>query len=606
MLLLYQGQGSPTIYQPASINAQGSKSMKGNPGNGSMKRIGQGDKQTSLISIFCDKGPNSKSEGRVKSPTHRGGNIKLHLQNPNVPASLQPRKVELQKRPAAFTPEKSKSKSMKLASPKSVGKQSLFAGKNSRLAKESVNVQQDEKYPQGCFTVKKRDVPSPTISIGKPKYYQNEVTETLTCSSNVVLPPNFRASDHEGSSKTNRNKIFETPIPIPATKTTLARSTVNKTPPSNAHYIGCMITPPPSPADGTIKTPRMSHGSLITPPSSYTCLMKPHQINSTNVNFQTPVNHKTISSVMTPPTSEKILRTLNSSKPQDTLVSPGSRNYIDSVDTQSNLIKTLKTPPTHSISSIITPPNSDIVLKKTETSHHAGSSKTLSFPTTSKLSTPLNSTETYGQQKSPGFPTPRQNLMTAFKTPSSAISSKVMNTFSGKRGNTLQQNQSIPASSFNTPSYSGDAAPKQTDSLVFKTPSNVTYTRLIKTPQACQVGGAPKQNNTSSMTSRTPNGVNSTGLLKTPVPHTLSSGLRTPARTPFSTPFLPSHMKATPPLCPCGRRAKRRMAQNPGPNMGRWFFSCAKGSGNAAVKTGCGFFKWEVAAHTYPSRIKTT
>ena len=62
-----------------------------------------------------------------------------------------------------------------------------------------------------------------------------------------------------------------------------------------------------------------------------------------------------------------------------------------------------------------------------------------------------------------------------------------------------------------------------------------------------------------------------------------------PPRTSAST------MKATPPLCRCGRRAKRRMAQTPGPNMGRWFFSCVKGAPNSANSktSGCGFFKWE-------------
>jgi hypothetical protein len=64
-----------------------------------------------------------------------------------------------------------------------------------------------------------------------------------------------------------------------------------------------------------------------------------------------------------------------------------------------------------------------------------------------------------------------------------------------------------------------------------------------------------------------------------------NSVLKTPETSMSST------MKATPPLCKCGRRAKRKMVQSPGPNLGRFFFSCA------GIKTtdrnGCGFFLWE-------------
>ncbi|XP_013390057.1 ERI1 exoribonuclease 2 [Lingula anatina] len=55
-----------------------------------------------------------------------------------------------------------------------------------------------------------------------------------------------------------------------------------------------------------------------------------------------------------------------------------------------------------------------------------------------------------------------------------------------------------------------------------------------------------------------------------------------------------SHMKATPPLCDCGRRSKRRVVQNPGPNEGRAFFACPLGrKSSGAVKEGCKFFKWD-------------
>ncbi|PVD38258.1 hypothetical protein C0Q70_00869 [Pomacea canaliculata] len=54
-----------------------------------------------------------------------------------------------------------------------------------------------------------------------------------------------------------------------------------------------------------------------------------------------------------------------------------------------------------------------------------------------------------------------------------------------------------------------------------------------------------------------------------------------------------SWLKYTPPLCHCGRRAKRRVVQNPGPNVGRWFFSCGKGTPSNCKKPGCSFFQWK-------------
>ena len=72
-------------------------------------------------------------------------------------------------------------------------------------------------------------------------------------------------------------------------------------------------------------------------------------------------------------------------------------------------------------------------------------------------------------------------------------------------------------------------------------------------------------------------------------------------RTPQDPPRTSaSAMKATPPLCRCGRRAKRRTVQTPGPNTGRCFFSCIKGTPNSASPktSGCGFFQWEQASAT--------
>ncbi|NXA97370.1 ERI2 exoribonuclease, partial [Melanocharis versteri] len=52
--------------------------------------------------------------------------------------------------------------------------------------------------------------------------------------------------------------------------------------------------------------------------------------------------------------------------------------------------------------------------------------------------------------------------------------------------------------------------------------------------------------------------------------------------------------KSTPPLCNCGRRAKKLCVSNAGPNHGRAFFCCPVGK-QGGNKKGCGYFKWEYA-----------
>ncbi|XP_008436702.1 ERI1 exoribonuclease 2 [Poecilia reticulata] len=52
--------------------------------------------------------------------------------------------------------------------------------------------------------------------------------------------------------------------------------------------------------------------------------------------------------------------------------------------------------------------------------------------------------------------------------------------------------------------------------------------------------------------------------------------------------------KVTSPLCACGRRARRQVVSNGGPNHGRGFYCCpVRRSGGK--ERGCGFFKWESA-----------
>ncbi|NWW84101.1 ERI2 exoribonuclease, partial [Rhynochetos jubatus] len=52
--------------------------------------------------------------------------------------------------------------------------------------------------------------------------------------------------------------------------------------------------------------------------------------------------------------------------------------------------------------------------------------------------------------------------------------------------------------------------------------------------------------------------------------------------------------KPTPPLCNCGRRAKKLYVSNAGPNHGKAFFCCPVGKREGSKK-GCGYFKWEYA-----------
>ncbi|XP_003761499.1 ERI1 exoribonuclease 2 [Sarcophilus harrisii] len=50
--------------------------------------------------------------------------------------------------------------------------------------------------------------------------------------------------------------------------------------------------------------------------------------------------------------------------------------------------------------------------------------------------------------------------------------------------------------------------------------------------------------------------------------------------------------KMTPPLCNCGRRSKRLLVSNNGPNHGKAFYSCPVGKYQKNRKN-CGYFKWE-------------
>ncbi|KAF7689175.1 ERI1 exoribonuclease 2 [Silurus meridionalis] len=77
-------------------------------------------------------------------------------------------------------------------------------------------------------------------------------------------------------------------------------------------------------------------------------------------------------------------------------------------------------------------------------------------------------------------------------------------------------------------------------------------------------------------------------------------------------------VKITSPLCDCGRRSRRLMVCNGGPNHGRGFYTCTKRRSSAPLphnptrrdsashNNGCGFFKWESALIKHSEQNKNT
>ena len=76
-------------------------------------------------------------------------------------------------------------------------------------------------------------------------------------------------------------------------------------------------------------------------------------------------------------------------------------------------------------------------------------------------------------------------------------------------------------------------------------------------------------------------------------PHSLSD----------SSSVVTSGGKITPPLCRCGRRAKRKIVTTSGPNEGRPFYACPNGRGYGR-KQSCEYFRWEVCASDFLNSAK--
>ncbi|XP_077979487.1 ERI1 exoribonuclease 2-like [Glandiceps talaboti] len=90
---------------------------------------------------------------------------------------------------------------------------------------------------------------------------------------------------------------------------------------------------------------------------------------------------------------------------------------------------------------------------------------------------------------------------------------------------------------------------------------------------------------------KTPQAVSKSSMFTTPQAVSKSTLFRTPQASHNKPVMLMG--RVTPPLCQCGRRAKKRTVMNPGPNQGRGFFSCPTGRGGSHAKS-CGFFRWEI------------
>lgn len=92
--------------------------------------------------------------------------------------------------------------------------------------------------------------------------------------------------------------------------------------------------------------------------------------------------------------------------------------------------------------------------------------------------------------------------------------------------------------------------------------------------------------------------------MENPRPFTSPSVVRINVNSPVSPSLVSSNGGGvTPPLCQCGRRARRRCVVNPGPNQGRAFFTCLFNHGRSSLgsnvgrkksESGCKFFRWEV------------
>ena len=145
--------------------------------------------------------------------------------------------------------------------------------------------------------------------------------------------------------------------------------------------------------------------------------------------------------------------------------------------------------------------------------------------------------------------------------------------------------------------HSTPAARPSTQQRQHIAPQPLTF---AKTPHTLTASTYSPQTLSSTVASELGN----TAVVTPSTAATHSNSFRTPSTTQWmkvksslSTSPSPSSLdspqpfnggKITPPLCNCGKRAKRKTVTNPGPNQGKPFFSCPGGR-----EAGCQYFRWE-------------
>ncbi|XP_074866298.1 ERI1 exoribonuclease 2 isoform X2 [Carettochelys insculpta] len=179
----------------------------------------------------------------------------------------------------------------------------------------------------------------------------------------------------------------------------------------------------------------------------------------------------------------------------------------------------------------------------------------------------------------------------------------------GKCNEPLEASKSIVYKSPNTTIYDVGIAKRQTlNCSAFKLPSAKVNATLSSTVLIENHSTAFSQNSKRKPSSpkplppskKQPFTVHEDEAVSSdcPLPLRRSGSYRVPSVILNSTVSLNQSLRAakseklTPPLCNCGRRAKKLNVSNAGPNHGKVFYSCPIGK-QEGKKRGCGYFKWE-------------
>lgn len=125
------------------------------------------------------------------------------------------------------------------------------------------------------------------------------------------------------------------------------------------------------------------------------------------------------------------------------------------------------------------------------------------------------------------------------------------------------------------------------DACGFKVPSP-----LVRTGNASSLASPVCDFKSPTATTPTPRDASTAGnsptggkTFKTPARSSTLSGFSpSSSLSSFSSPvYVPKGGKITPPMCGCGRRARRKLVSTPGPNEGKPFYVCPNNSRGRAV-----------------------